>query len=216
MISRLAFSGIRRQPLASLASVFFIAASTTLLALTALLSCQLYGSIDSLMDQAQVPDILQMHAGSVDEQDIKDFADRCPQIAGWQISSFLNLNNPAVRLKDQSLAGSTQDNGLVIQPEHFDFLLDLSGSKPEVQPGEVYVPVAYRGLYDLKAGDIMTIGSDSLIIAGFIRDAQMNAMMCSSKRFLVHPQTLKRLQDAGVQETLIEFMLAIKKETFPV
>ena len=42
MISRLAFSGIRRQPLASLASVFFIAASTTLLALTALLSCQLY------------------------------------------------------------------------------------------------------------------------------------------------------------------------------
>ncbi|WP_300903049.1 hypothetical protein, partial [Faecalibaculum rodentium] len=193
MISRLAFSGIRRQPLASLASVFFIAASTTLLALTALLSCQLYGSIDSLMDQAQVPDILQMHAGSVDEQDIKDFADRCPQIAGWQISSFLNLNNPAVRLKDQSLAGSTQDNGLVIQPEHFDFLLDLSGSKPEVQPGEVYVPVAYRGLYDLKAGDIMTIGSDSLIIAGFIRDAQMNAMMCSSKRFLVHPQTLERL-----------------------
>lgn len=208
MISRLAFSGIRRQPLASLASVFFIAASTTLLALTALLSCQLYGSIDSLMDQAQVPDILQMHAGSVDEQDIKDFADRCPQIAGWQISSFLNLNNPAVRLKDQSLAGSTQDNGLVIQPEHFDFLLDLSGSKPAVQPGEVYVPVAYRGLYDLKAGDIMTIGSDSLIIAGFIRDAQMNAMMCSSKRFLVHPQTLERLQDAGVQETLIEFMLA--------
>ena len=109
MISRLAFSGIRRQPLASLASVFFIAASTTLLALTALLSCQLYGSIDSLMDQAQVPDILQMHAGSVDEQDIKDFADRCPQIAGWQISSFLNLNNPAVRLKDQSLAGRTTD-----------------------------------------------------------------------------------------------------------
>ncbi|WP_300903047.1 ABC transporter permease, partial [Faecalibaculum rodentium] len=33
-------------------------------------------------------------------------------------------------------------------------------------------------------------------------------MMCSSKRFLVHPQTLERLQDAGVQETLIEFMLA--------
>ena len=208
MTLRLAFSGIHRQPLASLASVFFIAASITLLTLTSLLSCQLYGSIDSLMDQAQVPDILQMHAGSVDEQGIKDFADRCPQITGWQISSFLNLNNPAVRLKDQSLAGSTQDNGLVIQPEHFDFLLDLAGSKPEVQPGEVYVPVAYRSLYDLETGDIMTIGSDSLIIAGFIRDAQMNAMMCSSKRFLVHPQTLERLQDAGEQETLIEFMLA--------
>lgn len=207
MINHLAWNGLRRQPLMSLAAIFFIAASTALFTLTALLGCQLFGSIDQLMNQAQVPDVLQMYSGTVDKEKLASFANESEMVKDWQTSEFWNMDNAQIMLNGQALAGNTQDNGLVAQPEKFDFLLDLSGKQPEVNPGEVYVPIAYQSLYDLEPGDLMTVNGENLTIAGFIRDAQMNAMMCSSKRFLVHPATLEQLKGQAQEEALIEFML---------
>lgn len=207
MICRLALNGLQRRPLMSIASALFTAASTALMALTLVMSCQLFGSIQNLMDQALVPDILQMHSGKADENQIAAFAGQCEAVEDWHLSSFLNLDNTAMNLSGHSLASNSQDNGLCIQSERFDFLLDLAGNIADPEPGEVYVPVAYRSLYDVKPGDDLIIGNRTLKIAGFIRDAQMNAMMCSSKRFLVHKQTLEQFRNDTQEETLIEFML---------
>lgn len=213
MTFRLAMRTLVRHPLQSAAAMFFIAASAALLAFSAVMSCQLFGSIDHLMIQAQVPDILQMHAGKADEEKIAQFARQCGMAEEWQLCTFLNLDNSEIKLGNHSLAASSQDNGLCIQPERFDFLLDLKGQQPLVKDDEVWVPVAYQSLYDLDSGEFMTIGSRKLKIAGFIRDAQMNAMMCSSKRFLVSQKTLEEFRNAGQEETLIEFML--KKDASP-
>lgn len=213
MTFRLAISSLVHHLLQSVAAIFFIGASAALLALSAVMACQLFGSIENLMTQAQVPDILQMHAGKADEETIAQFAKECGMVEDWQLSPFLNLDNSDIKLGTHSLAASSQDNGLSAQPEKFDFLLDLDGKKPQVMDDEVWVPVAYQGLYSLRAGETMTIGSRKLKIAGFIRDAQMNAMMCSSKRFLVSRQTLEQFRNAGQEETLIEFML--KKDASP-
>lgn len=207
MLKKLIWNDVRQNKLLSAATVFFMAVSAMMLALTALLFSGLLGSVGALMEQAQVPDLLQMHTGELNKGDIARFAEERPEIDRWQLCRFLNLNNSQVTLGGHSLLDSSQDNGLCVQSESFDFLLDMDGSHPEILPGQVYVPVCYRAHYELNTGDTMGIGGEELTIAGFLRDGQMNSMMASSKRFLVSEWDYERLKAGREEEFLIEFLL---------
>ena len=177
------------------------------LGLSAVLFTGLLGSVNGLMEQARTPDYLQMHAGEIDQEKLALFAEAQEAVTDWQICPFLNLDNGSLFLGDKSLSDSTQDNGLCVQGEGFDYLLDMNNACPAVSEGEVYVPVCYRSMYDLSIGDKMQIGSEELVIAGFLRDSQMNSMMASSKRFLVCESDYERLKPSGAEEYLIEFLL---------
>ena len=219
MIKKLIVNDINQNKFSSGAALFFMAVSAMLLVLTALLFSGLAGAIDSLMEKAEVPDYMQMHvrdmkdaeSGAAWEREaaeISRFAESRREVGKWQICGFLNLNNNQVTLGGRSLLDSTQDNGLCMQGEKFDYLLNMEGKVPEVLPGEVFVPVCYRGKYQLSEGDMMEIGDYRLVIAGFLRDAQMNSMMASSKRFLVNEEDYERIRNFEVQEEyLIEFLL---------
>lgn len=207
MLTKLIWNDVRQNKLLSAATVFFMTVSAMMLGLTALLFSGLLGSVNALMEQAQVPDLLQMHTGALEESQISRFAGEHPEIDQWQICRFLNLDNSQVALGGHSLLDSTQDNGLCVQSEHFDYLLDMDNNRPHVLPGQVYVPVCYRARYDLNIGDTMQIGGERLTIAGFLRDSQMNSMMASSKRFLVSQWDYERLKPHGEEEYLIEFLL---------
>ncbi len=207
MLTKLIWNDVRQNKLLSAATVFFMTVSAMMLGLTALLFSGLLGSVNALMEQAQVPDLLQMHTGALEESQISRFAGEHPEIDQWQICRFLNLDNSQVALGGHSLLDSTQDNGLCVQSEHFDYLLDMDNNRPHVLPGQVYVPVCYRVRYDLNIGDTMQIGGEGLTIAGFLRDSQMNSMMASSKRFLVSQWDYERLKPHGEEEYLIEFLL---------
>lgn len=206
MLTKLIWNDVRQNKLLSAATVFFMTVSAMMLGLTALLFSGLLGSVNALMEQAQVPDLLQMHTGALEESQISRFAGEHPEIDQWQICRFLNLDNSQVALGGHSLLDSTQDNGLCVQSEHFDYLLYMDNNRPHVLPGQVYVPVCYRARYDLNIGDTMQIGGEGLTIAGFLRDSQMNSMMASSKRFLVSQWDYERLKPHGEEEYLIEFL----------
>lgn len=205
MLKKLIWNDIRQNKLMSASTVFFMTISAALLILTALLLTNLLGTIDSLMDKAVVPDLMQMHAGEIDEDALSRFAQSHPEVRDWQLCRFLNLSNSSIVLGGHNMVDSTQDNGLSVQSPRFDFLLGMDGELPQVKPGEVYVPICYRAKYDLAVGDEMKIGDERLTIAGFIRDAQMNSMMASSKRFLVNVADYNRLD--GQEEFLVEFLL---------
>ena len=207
MLKKLIWNDVKQNKLMSTATVFFMAISATLLALTVFLCSNLLGTINTLMDSAIVPDFIQMHTGAVDNVALIRFAENHAEIQDWQICRFLNLDNSRVMLDGQSLIDSTQDNGLCVQGERFDFLLDMNSACPQILPGEVYVPICYRDRYGLAAGSTMTIGCQTLTVAGFIRDAQMNSMMASSKRFLVSTADYELLCGQGEEEYLIEFLL---------
>lgn len=219
MIKKLIVNDINQNKFSSGAALFFMAVSAMLLVLTTLLFSGLAGAIDSLMEKAEVPDYMQMHVrdeGSAEaaaawereEAEISRFAESCREVGKWQICGSLNLDNNRITLGGRSLSDSTQDNGLCVQGEQFDYLLNMDGKVPEVLPGEVFVPVCYRGKYQLSEGDVMEIGDYRLVIAGFLRDAQMNSMMASSKRFLVNGEDYERIRNFEVQEEyLIEFLL---------
>ena len=207
MLKKLIWNDVKQNKLMSTATVFFMAISAALLTLTVLLSGNLLGAINTLMDSAGVPDFIQMHTGAVEEAEFTRFAESCAEVQDWQICRFLNLDNSNVALDGQSLIDSTQDNGLCVQGERFDFLLGMDGACPQILPGEVYVPICYRDRYGLAAGSTMTIGGQTLTVVGFIRDAQMNSMMASSKRFLVSAADYALLRGQGEEEYLIEFLL---------
>lgn len=213
MIKQLIWNDIKQNKLLSGATVFFMTLSCLLFSLTALLFSSLLGAIDGLMDKAVVPDYMQMHTGAVEVSEISRFAESHTEIEDWQICQFLNLDNSQITLGGQSLVDSTQDNGLCVQGNRFDYLLDMENSLPEVLPGEVYVPVCYQIRYDLSVGDRMEIGNYGLRIAGFLRDAQMNSMMASSKRFLVNTADYEAIKAEGEEEYLIEFLLSDSIDT---
>ena len=184
----------------------FVAISVAMISLTALLFANLTGAIDHLMKKAKTPDFLQMHAGEIDEALIQEFASERPEVADYQIARFLNLENSMLTLGEQSLLDSTQDNGISVQGEGFDYMIGTDNKLPHVQPGQVYVPVCYESMYGVKLGDTMGIGDRALTVAGFIRDSQMNSMMASSKRFLVCAEDYESLKVLGSEEYLIEFL----------
>lgn len=213
MIGRLLWNDIRHHKLLTLSTVIFMAASSLFISLAAVLFVGMMDSVDGLMESAVTPDYLQMHAGEIQEEKIEAFAEKQSETDDWQISPFLNLDNSTLFLGNKSLAGSTQDNGLCMQGEKFDYLLDMNNVCPVVNEGEVYVPVCYRSMYSLHVGDKMHIGSEILTIAGFIRDSQMNSMMASSKRFLVTKTDYERIKNMGDEEYLIEFLLKNNADT---
>ncbi len=207
METRLVWNDWKENRLVTVATICLMAVSAALMGLSVLLSATLLTSIDRLMETAETPDFLQMHSGGLDHEELVRFAANRPDVAQMQMAGFLNLENGKLSLGPQTLADNTQDNGLCVQNKAFDFLLDLEGNVIRVSPGEVYVPVCYRSEYDVSVGEALRVGAEDLTIAGFLRDSQMNSMMASSKRFLVHERDYARLKALGKEEYLIEFQL---------
>lgn len=183
---KIIINDIRNNKIQSAATLFFFGISVFVFSLTILLFVSLLGSIDTLVDKAKTPDYLQMHAGIVDEEKIAGFARERSEVTDYQILKFLNLNNADLSLGKKSLSENTQDNGVVVQSEKFDFLIDMENKIASVNRGKVLVPICYKSMYDVHIGDEFKIKEKSLKVAGFIRDSQMNSMMASSKRFLVN------------------------------
>ena len=191
----------------------FVAISVAMISLTAMLFANLTGAIDHLMEVAETPDFLQMHTGDIDTDEVEEFALSRPEVVDYQIIRFLNLENSILMLGEESLLDSTQDNGISVQGDGFDYMIGLDNELPKVCPGEVYVPVCYESIYHVKIGDDMRIGNKKLTVAGFIRDSQMNSMMASSKRFLVCEEDYENLRSLGSEEYLVEFLLTENTDT---
>ena len=207
MERRMIINDIKANKLVSAATCIFMAVTAMLLGLSILLYASLADSIDSLMTEAKTPDFLQMHTGELDEDDVNSFSQQREDIEAMQICTFLNLQNSQISIGNESFENNMQDNGLSCQSSLFDYLVDADNKVIYPSEGEVYVPVCYRKEYGIKSGDVMRIGKEELIVAGFLRDSQMNSMMASSKRFLISEPDYERLRQLGSEEYLIEFRL---------
>ena len=121
----------------------FAAISVAMISLTAMLFANLTGAIDYLMEVARTPDFLQMHAGNIDTDKLGEFALSRPEVADYQMIRFLNLENSILMLGEESLLDSTQDNGISIQGDGFDYMIGLDNELPKVCTADVYVTVLY-------------------------------------------------------------------------
>ena len=207
MYSRILRNDIRRSKTITLTTTLFVAAAAMLVALAAVLVVNLSGAIDTLMTQSKTPHFTQMHAGELDAARLAAFAEGNEDVADFQALEFLNLDGAQFVFPNGSLANSVQDNGLAVQSEKIDFLLDLDGNVITVADGEIYVPITYLQGGLASVGETVTIAGKPFTIAGALRDSQMQPLLSSSKRFLVSPADFAALQPFGSVETLIEFRL---------
>lgn len=207
MVYRLLRNDILRSKAITLTTTLFVAAAAMLVALAAILVVNLSGAIDTLLAQSKTPHFMQMHAGELDAARLAAFAEQNQDVADFQVVEFLNLEGAQFVFSGGSLADSVQDNGLAVQSEKFDFLLDLDGDIITVLDGEIYVPITYMQDGTARLGDTVTIAGKRFTIAGALRDSQMQPLLSSSKRFLVSQNDFELLRQFGNVETLIEFRL---------
>lgn len=191
----------------SFLTVLFITAAAMLLSLAGILVTNLFGSIDRLMTDAKTPHFMQMHTGDVDFEELEAFAAGNSAVEDFQVLEFLNVGGEKIRLGENSLALSVQDNGFSVQSSRFDFLLDENNRPAQPKDGELWVPVCYNRDYTVQAGDKAVINGKTFVVTGFVRDSQMNSTLASSKRFVVSAGDYAQLKEVGSVEYLIEFRL---------
>lgn len=207
MYYRIIRNDIAKSKLITLTTTIFVAAAAMLVSLAAILVINLSGAIDTLMSQAKTPHFMQMHSGEIDAGRLQSFAEKHPNVDEFQVLEFLNMDGSKFRFGDRTLANSVQDNGVSVQSEKFDYLLDLDGNVINVSDGELYVPISYMSDNTTMVGDKALIGGKEFTVAGFLRDSQMNSALASSKRFLVSKHDFEQLKNSGSIEYLIEFRL---------
>ncbi|MBA9086814.1 putative ABC transport system permease protein [Fontibacillus solani] len=208
MYQKIIKNDIRKSKLITATITAFILVAAMLTALGASLTVNLFGAIDNMLHSAKSPHFMQMHTGDVDMEQLRSFADANENVEDYQVLEFLNIEGADIVIGDDSLAGSIQDNGLSVQGEKFDFLLNLNGEVIHPEGGEIYVPIYYMQEGNAALGDTVTIHGISFTVAGFLRDSIMNEAMVSSKRFLVSQADFERVREFGQLENLIEFRLA--------
>ncbi|WP_419820780.1 ABC transporter permease [Anoxybacterium hadale] len=199
---------IRKSKLITGTIMAFILISAMLTSLAASLTINLFGAIDHMLISAKSLHFMQMHTGDVDLEQIRNFADANNSVEEYQVLPFLNIEGADIIIGDDSLAGSIQDNGLSVQGEKFDYLLNLNSEVIRPVDGEIYVPIYYMKEGNIAIGDKVIIHGISFTVAGFLRDSIMNAALVSSKRFLVSQADFERVREFGQLENLIEFRLS--------
>lgn len=207
MYRKIIKNDVRDSKVITLITTLFITVAALLVALATILSVNLAGSIDTLMEKAQSPHYMQMHTGGVDQDRLAKFVKTNGNVASYEVSEFLNLNGSDIQLGDHSFADSVEDNGLAVQNKNLDYFLDMENQPIQPKRGELYVPVAFKKQGFAKIGDKAKIAGKSFRITGFLRDGTMNSQMAGSKRLLLHQKDYDELFSKGKLEYIIEFRL---------
>jgi putative ABC transport system permease protein len=175
---------------------------------------RLIGASSSLMAQADAPDVVQMHAGDYDEQQLQDWVAQRPDVAHHQTMLMLGIDGAGLDFDGELQTESIQQNSLVVPSAERDLLLDLDNEPiTDVEPGTIVLPVIYEVQDGLEVGQSVQITaadgfSKEFTIAGFARDSIMNPAIASSKRLAVSSGDLEEVREhTGEIEYLLEFWL---------
>ncbi len=209
---KLVYNDFKRNKAITTALAVFLIISTFFMAGGLRVTGTMISSMKGLNQVAIPPDYLQMHSGDYNENGFKSFEENHEYIKDSLVVKMLNIRNSNIIYKDESLENSLMDNGLVIQNEGFDILLNMDNDIAVVKAGQIGVPVYYAETLKIKVGDIITFNEGNytkdMAVSSIIRDSSMNAALTTSKRFLVNPIDLNELsQQMGEWEYLFEFLL---------
>ena len=203
----------RNRFIVSVLFVFIMLAAMTAASAAGLIM-ELTGSVRAMFEKAAPPHYAQMYSGDIDQGAIRFFSSMNGMVKKQQTAVLLNISGSHIFLgNDRSVqTGSVFENSFVVQNSGFDFLLDRDNEILQVGPGEIGVPICYMEQQDLKPGDTVTVSKDGFqmvfTIRDFVRDAQMNPSLVTSKRFLVNGRDWNTLEKhIGEKEYMIEFLL---------
>ena len=210
MLMRLVRGDLRRNTVTTMALVALLAIATALVAAGAGTVATVSGSLDRLFARAKVPDAMQMHSGEIDERAILEWATRHPDVADAQVVTTYPLPVGKLTIGGHPQSDSALQPSATAQSPSFDQLLGLDNSVLDPSPGTVIVPLAYRD--QVQPGGAVPLGIEGeerrFVVAGFLRDAQMNPSMVTSKRLLFSSEDMRWIASGLDPEYLVEFRVA--------
>ena len=203
---------MRQNPVVTTVLGVFLLLSMLLMATGFRTMGTMFSSLTGLNKAALPPEYLQMHKGEIDEAKADEFARSVEGIEAYELVRMLNISNANIWYEGESFEAFNMDNGLVIQNEKLDFLLDEENQIASVNPGEIGIPVYYAEEKGIQTGEKITLRINdyekTFIVAHIIKDAQMNVALSGSKRLLVHKEDLDDVsRHMGEWEYIFEYLL---------
>ncbi|MCL1995981.1 MAG: ABC transporter permease [Defluviitaleaceae bacterium] len=214
MFGRLLIKYILKNKVITATLFLFILVSAMLVSSAVHIVITLFGSIDNLFEQARPPHFVQMTSEEINRYEIDIFAQNNPLVESHQVVDLLGIDGANIYIGNntESKRGSIIDNSFVIQNSLFDFLLDTDSNIIQVNNGEIAAPIFHMQQYDLQIGDTVRIVDGdfdmTFTITAFVRDAQMNPSIVTSKRWVISESDWQKLYyNAPEMEHLISFRL---------
>lgn len=203
---------IRQNPVVTTVLFIFLFLSMMLMATGFGAIGTMFSSLTGLNEAALPPEYLQMHKGDIDVEKAEAFAQSVEGIEEYELVSMLNLSNSNIWYKGDSFEAFNMDNGLVVQNEKMDFLLDEDNQIAQIHTGEIGIPVYYAEEMGIQVGDSIVLRTDNyekeFVVAHIIKDAQMNVALSGSKRFLVTKEDIEDVSGyMGEWEYIFEYLL---------
>lgn len=212
MLTRILRADLARHRMVAVALTALIALVTTLAASATLITARTLHTIDHFFTASRVPNVVQMHTGELEAALVTQWATQRADIVDHQLQRTLPIPGHSLRIGGVHQGDSVLEPAAVTAPERFDFLLGEDGRPAAPAPGEIVLPVHYLAARQAEMGDEVLIQTGAtqmhLRVSGFLRDAQMNPSLVTSKRMAVHPQDYATLSAHYTPEYLIEFRLA--------
>ncbi len=214
IIFRILARDLRRNRGTMLLVFAFVTLSALLVAGGTGLIVTLNGALDTLFHAARVPDVVQMHSGTIDVDALDAWVSSRDEVEEYQVDEMISIDGSALYLAEggESEEGSVMDISFVRQNESFDLLLDEENRPYYPEPGTIGIPFYFAERDGLSLGDTVTLETGdferTFTAAARIRDAQMNPAIVHSKRFVVHEDDFAVLREAFPEtEYLISFRL---------
>ncbi|MFW5735904.1 MAG: FtsX-like permease family protein [Halanaerobium sp.] len=213
MILKILKYDLLKKKIITFAVFIFILLSSFLMAGGTNMLITLNDSVDNLFKLAALPHFVQYHSGEIDQALIENWSQQNANVKEQQSSEMINIPGSEIFINIEHPENETvMDIGFVKQNQSFDFLLNLNNEIIEVDSGEIAVPIYYRQRKNLSPGDSLVIQNDefklNFTIKEFVRDAQMNPSIISSKRFVVNQADFEKMKNQiGETEYLISFQL---------
>lgn len=209
---RLIFQDLKKNIIASMTLSVFLLLAFTLMASGLRLSGVINSSMKEINSKANPPNYLQLHKGDFDVTKLEDFVNDRDYITQFSIVDMINIDNATFYYDQGSFKNILMDNSFMTQNDEFDFILDMNNDVAIIHEGEIGVPVYYHLELGIEIGDTLSIQSNdfnySFIVSNIIRDAQMNAALTSSKRFLINENDFSIIQNNyGSMEYSFQFLL---------
>ena len=213
MLTRLLKADLARGTVVAATLTALIALASMLMSAGTSLVVDSLAATSRLSTQAKLPDLVQMHAGTVDSETIDQWAATRSDIADHEVIKTLPVPRQELTINGRNQSESYSEPAFVTSPKRLDLLLDDQGNPVDPRPGEVVLPIHYRAIEAANVGDTVTVTAGgrttTLKVVGFARDAQMNAAMIPSKRLVISSEDFSTLeQQIAEPEYLIEFILA--------
>ena len=152
---------------------------------------------DFYLDKAGIGDYMVITGGDGAYSALDDFLKNDKDIKGYRMEHLIFSSKEDILLEEKESVTKNTSILVSVDEDGIDYFDKDNNVITSVQPGHVYVPLAFLEENDLKAGDKLRFKKESVdlefIIDGNFKDALLGSPMMGNTRFLISGEDMKKV-----------------------